>query len=127
MSVPLLTKSYEASAAVAGFRFVAFSDVALSSKVALAAANTAPIIGVSDGMGAAIAEMADVHLMGIVLIELGGTVTAGQTLSSDATGRGVGVVGATTTTRRVGAIALQPGVSGDRIQALIVPSVIQLP
>jgi hypothetical protein len=127
MSVPLLTKAFQASAAVAGWRFVNFSDVAASSRVAQAAANTGPIIGVSDGMGASINEMVDVHMMGIVMIELGGTVTAGQTLSADANGRAVAVVGAATTTRRVGAIALEPGVNLDRIQVLIVPSVIQLP
>jgi len=114
--IPGFVKSYEASAVITGRRIVMFSDTAASSKVAMAAANTSPMIGIADTMGApAIGDLCDVHLSGLVSVELGGTVTAGAPLTSDATGRAIVAAVAATASRRVVAFAMEPGVVGDVI------------
>lgn len=121
---PSLIKSYEATAAVAGFRIVAFSEVAASSKVAQAATSTAPAIGVSGPLGAALGEMCDTVLDGQADLDLGGTVTAGAPIMSDASGKGIAAVAAAATTRRVVGFALEPGVAGDRIKVRVSPSLL---
>lgn len=114
--IPGFVKSFEASAVIIGRRIVMFSDTAASSKVATAAANTSPMIGIADKMGApAIGDMVDVHMLGLVSVELGGTVTAGAALTSDATGRAVTATVAAAANRRVIGFATEPGVVGDII------------
>lgn len=122
--IPTFVRSFEASAAITGNRIVKFSDVAASSKVALAAAATDPAIGVSDSMGAALGEMCDVHMAGLVSVILGGTVTAGAPLMADANGAAIAAVATASTTRRVIGFATQPGVSGDIIDAWLNPSLL---
>ncbi|MCP4535782.1 MAG: hypothetical protein GY832_01385 [Chloroflexi bacterium] len=51
----------------------------------------------------------------ICLLKIGGTVTAGDELKSDADGQGVSIAGSGTTNQRVGAVAIQSGVSGNFI------------
>lgn len=121
---PSLIKSYEASAAVAGCRIVAFSDTSASSKVAQAATSTAPAIGISGPLGAALGEMCDTILDGQADLDLGGTVTTGSPLMADASGKGIAAVAATATTRRVIGFALEPGVAGDRIKVRVCPSLL---
>lgn len=123
MTTPLI-KSYEASAAIAGRRIVAFSDAAASSKVATAATATAPAIGISGPMDAAVGEMCDVVLGGLAQLELGGTVTAGGPIMADAEGAGIAALPAASTTRRIVAYALEPGVSGDVIWVNVAPSLL---
>lgn len=123
MTTPLI-KSYEASAIVSPRRIVAFSDVAASSKVAMAATALVPAIGVSGALGAALGEMCDTVLSGATQLELGGTVTAGGPLMSDATGRGIAAVATASATRRVIAFALEPGVVGDIIWVHVAPSLL---
>ena len=125
--IPLLKLSFEASALTVGFRFARFSDSAASSKVALAAANTDAIIGVFPALATAIGDIAEVTVAGQEFIELGGTVTAGAPLTSDATGRAILAAPVVSTTVRVGAIALELGVIGDRIKCLVVPSLLRTP
>ncbi len=125
--IPLLRLAFEASALTVGFRFARFSDTAASSKVALAAANTDAIIGVFGSLATAAGDMADVTVAGQEFIELGGTVTAGAPLTADASGRAIVAAPVVSTTVRVGAIALEPGVIGDRIKVLVVPSLLRTP
>ena len=122
--IPAFVKSYEASAAITGRRIVKFSDVSASTKVALAAAATDPAIGVSDAMGADAGGQCDVHLAGLVSVELGGTVTAGQPLMADAQGRAIAATATAATTRRVIGIAHAPGVIGDIIDVWLTPSLL---
>lgn len=119
--IPAFIKSYEASAIVAPRRIVVFSDTAASDKVAMAAAATTPAIGVSGPMGAALGEQCDTVLIGLASLELGGTVTAGAPLMADANGRGVVATAAAATTRRVIGFAMAPGVSGDIIDIMVQP------
>lgn len=117
-------KSYEASAAIAGRRIVVFSEAATTTRIAQAAGNATPAIGVSDDMGAVAGQQCDVHLSGLASVELGGTVTAGQPLMSDSTGRAVAATAAAASTRRVIGIAHAPGVSGDIIDVWLAPSLL---
>lgn len=119
-----LIKSYEASAAILGQRIIAHSDVSVSSKVAQAATPVAPAIGVSGPMGAAIGEMCDVILSGLAQLKLGGTVTAGAPIMSDANGCGVVAAAAAATTRRIIGFATEPGVNGDVIWVNTNPSLL---
>ncbi len=123
MTTPLI-KSYEASAAILANRIVVFSDVSASSKVATAAAATTPAIGISGELGAALGEMCDTILSGLARLKLGGTVTAGAPIMSDANGAGIAAAAASATTRRVIAFALEPGVSGDIIWVNVAPSLL---
>lgn len=125
--IPTFTRAYEASADVIGRRFVRFSDTAASQKVAQASANTQPIMGVSDAMGALSGGMCDVHRSGLVSIELGGTVTAGTPLTSDANGKAIAAVAASGTQVRIGGFADQPGVAGDIIDMWFAPSLLDRP
>lgn len=122
--IPTFTRAFEASAAIGGNRIVAFSDVAASSKIALANSATAPSFGVSDTMGAALGDMCDVHMAGLASVVLGGTVTAGAPLMADANGAAIVATAAAASTRRVIGFAIQPGVAGDIIDAWLMPSLL---
>lgn len=112
---PLLTKNVTAGAAVAGRRCLKAGGTA--GQFIQAAAATDLIVGVSDALGAASGARLDMHLSGVVEVELGGTVAAGAQLSADSVGRGVAAVA----TNRVVGIALTAGVSGDIIDVLLAP------
>lgn len=120
--IPTLIRAYEASAAIAAYKIVKFSDVAASTKVATSAANADPIAGVSGSIGGAIGDMVDLTLSGIGLVTLGGTVTAGAMLTSDASGNAI--VAAPTAGVLMSTIgrAMAPGVAGDIIEVLVVNS-----
>jgi len=127
VSIPILIVSYEASADIGAKRIVKFSDAANTAKIAPAAAATDPLLGVSDAMGAVSGGMADIILGGLGEVTLGGTVAAGDKLTSDANGAAVKCVGAAGARREYVASALLPGVAGDIIPCLVERGVIQLP
>lgn len=122
--IPAFTKSFEAEADVEGYCLVAFSDVAASSMVSTAAAETDPIIGVADAMGAVAGGQLDVHLAGLASVKLGGTVTAGAPITADEDGFAVAAAAATSTTVRVAGYACEPGVVGDIIDMWLAPSLL---
>lgn len=127
MGVPTFIRSYEASADVAGNRIVKFSDTASSSKVAQGAANTDPLMGVSDRMGASAGDMLDVHRAGLAPVQLGGTVAAGDKLTSDADGKAIKAVAADDTTVTIIGTAEQPGVEDDIIDAWLAAGTLTKP
>ena len=53
------------------------------------------------------------------LLELGGTVAAGDNLKSDADGKGVAIATTGTTAQEIGAKALTSGASGERIRVQV--------
>lgn len=75
----------------------------------------APMTGLDDGYAAIAGETLNVYGEGCdeCLLEIAGTVTAGQPIKSDSDGKGVA---ATTDKDHVGAIAVESGVSGDLIR-----------
>lgn len=119
--IPTLTRAYEASAAVAAYKVVKFSDVSASSKIAQASVNTDPVLGVTGQLGGAGGDMVDVTQQGIGLVTLGGTVTAGAELTVDASGNAIAAVPTAAVFMAVVGKALAPGVAGDVIEILINP------
>lgn len=80
--------------------------------VALAASATALIIGVVQNLPV-VGEAANVRTMGTTKVKLGGTVTAGAWITSDAAGKGIATV---TVGNIVIGRALAAGVNNDIIE-----------
>lgn len=95
------------------YRFV--KGGAADGEVVVAAAATDLLLGVLQNTPAA-AEAAQLQVVGISKILCGGVVTRFSRLTSDANGKAIVAVGA----QVVGAIALQAGVDGDIISALVI-------
>lgn len=121
---PLLTKSFRVALAVLGNRIVA---AVADGVVATAAANTDPSIGISDAVGAEADGMVDLTQVGWAELKLGGAVSAGDLLTSDADGRGVKAVPVAGTEVRVAAIAMADGELDEIIPVLVAPSVLATP
>lgn len=113
-----LTKGYTATAAIGARRIVKFG--AADSTVVLGAAATDRCIGVSTDLAAAIGERCDVSMTGSIgEVILGGAVTRGASVTSDAAGAGVA---AAATNFAIGQ-AESSGVAGDIIGVIINPHV----
>jgi len=113
-------RTYYAGAEVNGYRFV--KPGAADNAVLQAAANSDGIIGVSGSLVAAAAQPIDIAHTGLAKLLLGGTVTRGDKLTSDANGKGVELSDTilASAAAHCGAIALQSGVVGDIIDVLVV-------
>lgn len=112
MPKTILTENFEAGAAVNPYRFV--KPGAADGKAIQAAAVGDAIMGVSDSLGAdAAGDRLDVHTEGVAQIELGGTVTRGDWLTSDADGKGVAAAPAAGVNNSVGGRVRVSGVAGD--------------
>lgn len=121
----LLEKAYLAGAAVNPFRLCKFG--ADDDHVIQAAAVGDAIIGVIDQPRAAsVAEdRVDVMTHGIADVLLGGTVTRGGLVTTDATGQGVAAAPAAGVNNSVVGRALRSGVTGDIIPVLIAVGQVQ--
>lgn len=118
MSSPTDFKSFLAAGAIAGYRFVAYTSN--YNEVAQAASNAALLAGISDMVGAdGAGKMVDVAQGDWHEVQLGGTVAAGDFLTSDANGCAIKAVKVVGTDVRVGARAQMAGVSGDIIRVVI--------
>lgn len=122
--IPTFTRSYEAASDVAGNRLVSFADASNDSTVETASAATDPLLGVSDRLGADAGQMLDVHRGGLVQVQLGGTVSAGAPLTSDANGKAVAASATASTTVRIVGYADQPGVADDIIDVMWAPGLL---
>jgi hypothetical protein len=118
---PGLIKSFVALTAIFPRSIVAFAAASADNSAALASVNTDPLFGISDSLGADAGQMADVYLSGIAPVELGGTVEAGDPLTSDADGKAIAAVAAPGTSVRTVGFAMEPGVVGDHIDIHVVP------
>jgi hypothetical protein len=85
--------------------------------VAPAAGPTDKLIGVSGSQPVDSGYAVDVARTGIAEVKLGGTVSAGDDITSDANGRGVALTGAGQSVGR----AEKDGVEGDVIPVLVLP------
>lgn len=115
-------KSLVAEAAIGGNRFVKFGAADYGALLAAAASDL--IVGVSD-LTAATGEDVDVTMAGPAELILGGAVTRGQKLTSDANGAGVAAAPAAGTNNQIGAVALISGVAGDIIPVHVVLTTLQ--
>lgn len=123
--IPNFTRAYEASAEIAGFRIAAFTTPGSSTTVSHATGGTAALVGVVDRQGAPAGGMADIHRAGLVSVQLGGGVAAGDPLTSDATGFAIKAVPGAGANLNIIGFADQPGVSGDIIDAFMSPGVVR--
>jgi hypothetical protein len=122
-----LLKTFTAAAAVNHSRFVKFDT--LDTTIVQGAAGADSIIGVSDfspvGTAAATGERVDVQLTDIATVLYGGTVTRGQLVMSDSTGRAVAATAAAGVNVRTCGVALVSAVVGDLGPVLLTPGSFQ--
>jgi hypothetical protein len=118
-----LVRSYELSAALGAYLIVKFSDTAATSKIAGATAATDALVGTTGQIGGDIGDMCDVDRAGIGKVKLGGTVAAGDPITSNNASKGVK---ATVDTSRIIGFAEEPGLADDIIDYLIAPSVLSV-
>ena len=114
--------SRQAPAAVAPYSIVAFT--AERGKVRQASADTDPLAGIADSMGAEASGMADVQVSLIADAKAGGALAAGDPVTSDASGRAVKAVKRAGVIVSVIGIAQEPAVLDDIVPVLIAPSLI---
>jgi hypothetical protein len=112
---PVLIKGHVAAAAVEGYRIVRHAS---GGRVETATGSTDKLVGVADQRGANVGYTLDVVRLGIGLVLLGGTVTAGAEITSNATGCGVALTAAGESVGR----ADRDGVAGDIIPVFIRPA-----
>lgn len=119
MSNDLLSKNYVAGAATTKYRIAKFG--AADGAVLLAAAATDASIGVFTELSQDIGGRVDVYRIGLADVEYGGTVTRGDLLTSDATGRAVTAAPGAGVANRVIGVAEVSGVLGDIGSVRIAP------
>tara|TARA_R110002110_G_scaffold36281_1_gene121163 strand:+ start:914 stop:1294 length:381 start_codon:yes stop_codon:yes gene_type:complete len=117
--IPTFIKSYVAATAVAGRTIVQFAAPSTDSTVEEADSAAVAAVGIADPLGADAGQMLDVHRAGMGEVELGGTVAAGDPLTSDASGKAIKAVAAPGSTIWIMGYADAPGVSGDYIACFI--------
>lgn len=123
MSNPTLIKNFLAEAAVGANRIVKFGTA--DNQVVVSAAVSDTMFGVSTELAAAINERCDVIVGGIAEVVLGGSVTRGAYVTSDASGAGLAAAPSAGTNNSIIGQALMSGVSGDVIPVLVSPGRIQ--
>lgn len=116
-----LVKSYEAIATIAAYTIAAFGDAANSSRITTASAATQPLVGTTGQLGGPAGTMVDIVKDGIPQVRLGGTVGAGDPLTSNAAGA---AIKATAAGQRIIGFAEQPGVATDIIDYFSAPGVL---
>ena len=120
----ILEKNFVAGAAIAAGLIVKHG--AADDTVLPAAAGTDLMFGVaSRDFEAAINERIDIMTQGIASVKLGGAVTRGQPITSDAAGKGIAAAPAAGSNVRVIGIAMASGVLNDVIDVLLSQSVMQ--
>lgn len=120
MRNPGLQKNYSAEAAIAAYRIVKFG--AADGGILQSAAAADKHVGVIDRMPAAVAgDRVDVIRSGIAEVEYGGTVAAGDLLTSDASGRAIVATASAGSNVRVVGVAEVAGVVGDIGSMLVQP------
>lgn len=119
----ILTKCYDAGGALNANSIVKFGAADL--QVFQAAAATDKLMGVTTEISTVSGDRVDVVLLGIAEVKLGGTVTRGDRITSDASGNGVAAAPSAGTNNWVVGTALISGVAGDLISVIIGPTTFQ--
>jgi hypothetical protein len=121
----MTTRTFTASGAIAGRRFVKFG--ATDKQVVQASAATDAIIGVTEKLGAADGAPIDVILNGPADVEFAGIVARGGFVTSDADGKGVACAPAAGSKARSGGQTLVTTAAGDFGEIMVNPSVVTEP
>lgn len=124
----VFTKPYNAGGAIKSNRFVKFGGD--DDTILQAAASTDLIIGAVNnvappGSDAASGDRLDVEHYGIADIRLGGNVTRGNKVTSDANGCAVAAAPGAGVNAQIGGIALRSGVADDIIPVLLTIGAVQ--
>lgn len=123
MTIRTISKSRRADTAIPAYRIV--KPGAINGHVALATAATDALAGTTNQLAAAIGERVDVDMGGIPEVELGGTVAAGDPLTSDASGKAIKAVPAAGANVRIIGFADTDGGNGVVINYTFAPGVMQ--
>lgn len=108
----LFTKTFNAEASIAPYRITAFGAADIGA--VQATGNSDAVLGVANMLGAdAAGDRTDIVMEGIAEVELGGTVTRGDWLTSDADGKAVVSAPAAGNNQQVIGRAMVSGVAGD--------------
>ncbi|MDD5176759.1 MAG: hypothetical protein PHQ05_10095 [Sterolibacterium sp.] len=113
-----LIKSYTAGAAIAAGRFVKHG--AADNAAIQATDASVPILGISEQIAVDSGGMVDAIKVGLAYLELGGSVTRGNILIPDASGKGIAATVVAGTEQHAGAIAEVSGSSGDIIPVQVI-------
>ena len=116
MANPEFIKTYDAGAAVTPYTIVKFSA---DYTVVPAAASTDVLVGVTTEVSSNSGDRVDVVHSGAPYVKLGGTVSAGDPITSDASGYGVKAAPATGVNANCIGRARYGGVAGDVIEVLM--------
>jgi len=119
MGINNLFRARVAEAAIAEFLIIKAGTAAGSCVVAAAA--TDKLLGTSDELPHVTGEVVDMAVGPVPFVRLGGTVAAGDALTSDANGKAIAT---TTTGNRIIGFAEVAGVANDVITYLRAPGVI---
>jgi hypothetical protein len=119
----LLTKSFDAAGALLANSIVKVG--AADYQVLQAGAATDPLLGITTEINANAGERADVAMIGIADLKLGGTVAAGDFICANYAGYGVTAAPAAGANNTVVGTAIIAGVTGDIIPVLINPFTLQ--
>lgn len=123
MTNQVLAKTYTAGGAISAFRIVKLGSN--DGEVVQAAAATDLLIGVCAELAPASGERVDVHKIGIARVEFGGTVTRGNPVTADASGKAVAAAPAAGSNVRIIGFAEVSAVAGDIADVLLAPGVMQ--
>src|SRR5260221_8513962 len=119
----LLNKNFYAETAVGANLIVKYGSA--DDKVVLAAAVGDKLLGISEYVPGALGERIDITMHGIGDLILGGAVTRGDPITTDANGKGVTAAPGAGVNNRIIGVAMASGVLNDIIPVLISQSVMQ--
>lgn len=119
----LLNKNFIAETAIGANLIVKYGSA--DDKMVQAAAVADKLMGVSEGIAAAIGERCDVTLHGIGDVICGGVVARGDPLTTDANGKAVVAAPGAGTNNRIVGFAMASGVLNDIIPVDISPGFMQ--
>ena len=124
MSNILLSKNFQAAAAIAAYTLV--KHAAADDQVQAAAAGTDLVIGATQDVAPALGERVDVAITGITYITAGTAITRGARLMSDASGRVITAAAAAGSNVNTLGVALESATAaGDVIRVNLIPGTFQ--
>lgn len=124
MSNILLSKSFQAAAAIAAYTLV--KHAAADDQVQAAASGTDLVIGATQDVAPALGERVNVAITGITYITAGAAITRGARLMSDASGRVITAAAAAGSNVNTIGVALESATAaGDVIRVNLIPGTFQ--
>ena len=123
MHTPILTKSFIAGADIPRATVVKHGDS--DGKVTKATAATDALLGVTAELDVKQGEPVDVHVMGIVEVQYGGTVESGGVLTVNNAGQAVSIGENPASKTRILGVAMTAGAAGEIGAVLLSPGFIK--